>query len=376
MDPRCYFINVINDITTLTVLGMNDYLVWILIAIMLLISALYSASENAYSNCNKYHFISKKDKGSLNAKIVLYLIDKFDSTLVNVLIGNNIVQTLMSFLSAMLFYNLSIYYNWAEGIEAIVSTLVMSFLVYIISDTCPKILSKAMPNRMASILAFPVFITTIILYPISWIFKLILFLVHKIFRIKDNNIFTKEDLISNAKIAINDEEIDETSEEDEKLFEKDEEKILSNALKFSEKKVKDIYKENKEVTSINIKGLNATKLNKKLINIPYTRIPIYENKKDNIIGILVLKTYFEEYVKDSHLEIRSILEDVVSININMNIDDAFKELNKEKVHLGIVYDDNSLMKGIISMEDILEELVSDIDEKNQLEILNKESQNG
>ena len=113
--------------------------------------------------------------------------------------------------------------------------------------------------------------------------------------------------------------------------------------------------------SINIEGLTVSKLNDILVDVRYSRIPIYEGSKDNIIGILVLKTYFEEYVKDKHLEIRSILEDIVKIDINMNIDDAFNELNKEKVHLGIVYD-NSNMVGIISMEDILEELIDDIDE--------------
>lgn len=365
MDPRCIsFPTFLNENQAITVLGMPDYVIWILIAIMLIISGLFSASENAYTNCNKYHFQTLADKGNFTAKIIVKLINKFDSTLVNVLIGNNIVQTLMSYFSATLFLNMSIAYGWADGVEAILSTVVMAFLVYVISDTCPKILSKAIPNKMAIILAYPVLITSYILLPISWIFKGILFIVHKLFKIKDTPLLSKDDLIHSASLAINDEKEDEgetDDENEEKLFENDEKDLLNNVFNFDELKVKDVYTKKEKVFSINIQGLTVSKLNEILVDVKYSRIPIYEGNKENVIGILVLKTYFEEYVKDKHLDIRSILEDIVKIDINMNIDDAFNELNKEKVHLGIVYN-NLEMVGIISMEDILEELIDDIDE--------------
>lgn len=365
MDPRCIsFPTFLNENQAITVLGMPDYVIWILIAIMLIISGLFSASENAYTNCNKYHFQTLADKGNFTAKIIVKLINKFDSTLVNVLIGNNIVQTLMSYFSATLFLNMSIAYGWADGVEAILSTVVMAFLVYVISDTCPKILSKAIPNKMAIILAYPVLITSYILLPISWIFKGILFIVHKLFKIKDTPLLSKDDLIHSASLAINDEKEDEgetDDEDEEKLFENDEKDLLNNVFNFDELKVKDVYTKKEKVFSINIQGLTVSKLNEILVDVKYSRIPIYEGNKENVIGILVLKTYFEEYVKDKHLDIRSILEDIVKIDINMNIDDAFNELNKEKVHLGIVYN-NLEMVGIISMEDILEELIDDIDE--------------
>lgn len=365
MDPRCIsFSTFLNESQAITVLGMPDYVIWILIAIMLIISGLFSASENAYTNCNKYHFQTLADKGNFTAKIIVKLINKFDSTLVNVLIGNNIVQTLMSYFSATLFLNMSIAYGWADGVEAILSTVVMAFLVYVISDTCPKILSKAIPNKMAIILAYPVLITSYILLPISWIFKGILFIVHKLFKIKDTPLLSRDDLIHSASLAINDEKEDEgetDDEDEEKLFENDEKDLLNNVFNFDELKVKDVYTKKEKVFSINIQGLTVSKLNEILVDVKYSRIPIYEGNKENIIGILVLKTYFEEYIKDKHLDIRSILEDIVKIDINMNIDDAFNELNKEKVHLGIVYN-NLEMVGIISMEDILEELIDDIDE--------------
>ena len=90
----------------ITVFGMPSYVCWIIIAILLLISGLFSASENAFSNCNKYHFKIKADEGNVTAKIIVRLTEKFEDTLVSVLVANNIVQTLMSFLSATLFYYL------------------------------------------------------------------------------------------------------------------------------------------------------------------------------------------------------------------------------------------------------------------------------
>ncbi len=355
--PICCFTTLTADAQEPTVLGMPSYLVWIIIAILLIISGIYSASENAYTNCNKYHFKAKASKNNFTAKLIVRLIEKFDNTLVTVLVGNNIVQTFMSYLSAMLFYNMSLALGWADGIEAIVSTIVMAFLVYIVSDTVPKILSKTLPNHLAVILAYPVTITNIILFPIIILFKGILSLVHKLFKIKEDSLLTKEDLIHVASQAINEEDEDDK----EKLFENNEKEILKNAFEFVSKKVKDEYIKIEDVTMIDIDNITIDEVNQKIINSKYSRIPCYEETKENIVGILVLKTYFEEYTRDPHLEIRSILEDVVKIDASMNIDEAFDVLNKEKVHLGLVYDKEILL-GIISMEDLLEVLIDDIDE--------------
>lgn len=363
MDPYlCLTLQDVNNIDYSVVWGVDSYIWWIVIGLLLFVSGLFSASENAYTNCNKYHFRTLAGKGSFTAKLITRLIDKFDNTLITVLVGNNIVQTFMSFLSALLFYNLCQEYGLGDGFEAILSTIVMAFLVYIISDTVPKILSKAIPDKMAYILCYPVTIFGIILYPIILLFKGILWTVHKIFKIKDESLLSKEDLIHSASITINEEEVDEDNEDDvEKLFENDEKDLLNNAFEFDKLKVKDVYTKKDDVFSIDIDNLTIEKLNVMLLDISFSRIPIYEKEKDNYIGILVLKRYFEEYAKDKHLEIRSILEDTIYVDINENIDDVFKKLNREKIHLGIVEDNNKIV-GIISMEDILEELVEDIDE--------------
>lgn len=345
-----------------SVWGMPVWLAWVLIAVLLIVSGLYSASENAFSNCNRFYFQDRANKGSKTAKLVTRLIEHFDNTLVTVLVGNNIVQTLMSFMSAILF----LYICQALGVEAfaaVLSTVVMGALVYLVSDTLPKILSKSLPNRMAVFLAWPVFITEIILYPVIFIFRMVLALIHKLFHIEDKNIFSKDDLIYSVKSAVNDEALiddEENEEAAEKLFEKNEEQIIENIFDFDKEKVASVYTPKKKVYSINISDLSISDLNKIIVDCPYSRILVYEDTIDNIVGVLVLKTYFMEYTKDSHLSIRSILEDVVDINIDCTINEAFKTLNHEKVHLGIVRKDDEYV-GVISMQDILEELVEDIE---------------
>ncbi len=357
-----------------TVWGVKSYIWWIVIGILLIVSGLFSASENAYSNCNKYHFRNLANKGKFTAKLICRLIDKFDDTLINILVSNNIVQTFISFLSAMLFYNLCMEMGWGDGIEAVLSTVVVAALVYIVSDTVPKILSKAIPNRMAYVLVYPVTFFGIILYPIIFIFRMLLKLVHKIFKVNDQNLLSKEDLIRSASIAINEEEKDVNDEDkEEKLFESDEEEILSNAFDFDSTKIKQIYTPKEKVKMINLHGLTLKALNKKLLTCDYSRLPVYDKNVNNIVGILVVKSYLEEYSKDKHVDLRSVLEDVIKVDINDRIDDVFRLLNKEKVHLGLVYKNGQYI-GIVTMEDILEELIEEIGEASFKEISSKQKQ--
>lgn len=350
--------------TTNLIWGMPDWACWILIVFLLLFSGIFSASENAFTNCNKYHFRAEADKGKRYAKIITHLVDKFDNTLVAILVCLNAFATLVSFLSAMLWYQISVQNNWGDGVEAIVSTVVMGVLVYIVTDTIPKVLSKAIPDQVAILICYPIRFFEIILFPIIMIFKGILKLIQKMFHLKDDTLLSKDEILKSAGEAVNDEVLieDEEEEEHEKLFEKDEQVLMDRVMSFDQRTVRQVYTPIDEMFSLNIDGLTADILNEEIQKTDYSRIPIYEETKDNIIGILIVKLYLEEYMKDSHLSIPSILEDVVYLQIDETLDDAFDILNRQKVHLGIV-EEGEKVRGIITMEDILEELVSDISEK-------------
>lgn len=373
MDPDlCKILEATVDTETM-IFGMPTWACWVVIAVLLLVSGLFSASENAFSNCNRYHFQALAEKGSLTAKLVCRLVDKFDNTLVSVLVGNNIVQTFMSFLSAMLFYDLSKRYGLSSGIEAVLSTVVMAALVYIVSDTIPKILSKSLPNRMAIVLCYPVFVVSIPLYPAILLFRGLLFLAHKLFKTEDQNLLSKEELIDCTKQAVlesDGEEDSDEKEEAEPLFEKDETKIINNVFSFDEVSIKKVYTPLSKTFALNGENLSIEDINRAFIETNYSRIPIYDGSKENVVGVLVAKTYFEEYAKDSHLDFRSIMEPPLFLDAGTSLNKAFKSLNAELVHLALVQEEGKTI-GIVSMEDILEELVEDIDEAHEGNLFRK-----
>ena len=346
-----------------TIWGMPDYVCWIIIAVCLLISGVFSASENSFSNCNKYHFKVLADEGKLTAKIIVRLVEKFDNTLVTVLVGNNIVQTFMTYLSAMLFYNLCVYYGLGSGVEAVLSTVVMALLIYIVSDTVPKIISKQIPNKLVYVLAYPIFIIGIILSPISWIFKLILKAVHKIFNIKEDNLLTKDDFILQADEAVSeDENIEENKEKEDEFFEPNELQLLNRAFYFDSIYVKEVLTPREKIFALDINGLTCDKLNKIILNTTFSRIPLYDGDIDHIIGILTVKNYFKEYASDPHIDIRSVLSKPLFVDYGAKVDEIFRSFNHEKKHIAIVKDGEKVV-GMITMEDVLEELVGEINEK-------------
>ena len=356
-----------SETSSITIWGMPQWGVWLLIFVLLIFTGMFSASENAYTNCNKYHFRAEADKGNQTAKIITHLVDKFDSTLVTILVCSNSVSTLMSYLSALLWYQIATANHWSHGVEALLSTVLMGFLFYVVADTIPKVISKAIPDQMALFMAYPLRALEILLYPVTLIFRGILALVHKIFHLKDQNLLSKEDVIEQASSAVNDEVVLEENDEDkDKLFEKDETKILDNVMTFDMRTVRQVYTPLDKVFALDINGLTCEKVNEAIKQVEYSRIPIYDERKDNIIGILIVRTYFAEYSKDKHLAIPSVLEKRVDIDIDRKLDDALDDLNSEQVHLGIVMEKGKVV-GILTMQEIISQVVSDIDEDPTLD---------
>lgn len=365
MDSILLLAELASDDDVPLVWGMPLWAAWIVIGALLIFTGMFSACENAYSTCNKYHFRAEAEKGKRYAKIITSLVDRFDNSLVAILVTSNTLSTLMSFISAMVWLKISEVNGWAEGVEAIMSTLVMGFLFYVVADTIPKVISRAIPDKVAIIMAYPLRILQILLFPIIWVFRKLLAFIHKRLHLKDESLLSKEDLLFEANQAINEEadivEDEESEEEPEKLFEKDETEILNHVLSFDEMTVAQVYVPLRNTFALDINGLTTDRVNKVIEETNYSRIPIFDEEKKDIIGVLVLRIYFEEYMKDKHLSIPSILEGVVEIPFDMKLDDALQQLNSQKLHLGVVKKDGEVM-GIVTMEDILEEVVNDISE--------------
>lgn len=320
------------------------------ILICLVLSFLFTAAENAFSNCNKYYYKVLGDENNFKAKLIYKMCDKFDDSLITALLGNNLSQTIISYISAFIFLCLANKYNLASGSESILSTLFLTIILYFFADYLPKIISKVNPNLTCEIVIYPIIIFYYLFLPIILFFKLILNLVKKITNNKDDLSITKEEFIDHAK---------EASEE---VLEDEEKQILNKAIKFDKINVKQVLTPKEKIYSININKLTNTSLHEKILKTNYSRIPIFENRKNNIIGILNVKTYFKEYMEDKHFDVRSILNEPLKVSQNEKVDDIFKKFNKEKTHLALVYDNDNSLIGMVTMQDILEELIDNIDE--------------
>ena len=293
-----------NSIGDASVLGMPVWGAWVLIAVLLIVSGLFSASENAFSNCDRFRFKAEAEKGKLTSKVVTYLAERFEGTLVTILVGNNIVQTLMSTMSAMIFAMICNANGWGDGVESVLSTVVMGFLVYIVSDTVPKILSKAMPNRVAAFVAWPDFIVGIV----------------------------------------------------EELLEPDEVSILKKALALSSKKVGDVFTKMDKVVSIKEDELVPKELAKRIIGLPFSRYPVFDDE-GKCIGILANKVFFREYYQDEHLEPRSTLFPVLEVKEGDDLLSAFASLTDEKMHMAMVEGPDGKLTGLLTLDDVLDEII-------------------
>ncbi|MCD8209364.1 MAG: CNNM domain-containing protein [Coprobacillus sp.] len=334
--------------------GIPNWISWVLIAVIVIICAFFSCSENAFDNCNKYHFKVLADKGNKTAGIIVKLTEKVDNTLVSVLVANNAFQTIMSFIAALLFAD--IFSNLDSSVTAIIATVVMAFVVYIIGDTIPKILADKVPNTMVKILAWPVYITGIILYPIHILFRFLLKGVQKMFKVKDDNILTKEDFLERADEALS---TDNPTQEEEELFEDEEIALINKAFVFDTIPASSILTPLEDVVAIDIKDLNAKYVNKFILESEYSRFPIYDGSKDNIVGVLTINSYFKEYADDPHLDLRSVLYPPTFIYDDMKVDEVFKKINDEQVHIAIVKNHQEQVIGMVTLEDVLDELVGE-----------------
>jgi CBS domain containing-hemolysin-like protein len=293
------------------------------------------------------------DNGSKSAKAVLKLLDKYDHILTVTLVGNNIVSVIVSAVATVMFYK----YFTTIGLEtyaSVISTIVITFTVYIFGDTLPKTIAKAIPDTISKFVAFPILILSYILYPIGIVFSFIIKGIGKIFKVKEEPTITEED-ITNAL---------EQSADDEVLTDEQTE-IINSALDFVDTNVKEVLTLKDKMFALNIDSLTHEKLNEILLETNYSRIPIYKGNINNIIGVLHTRTYLEQYLKDNNISIKSTLQKPYFVNTKIMIDDIFNGFKKNHVHIAIVKDDSGDVVGMVTMEDILEELVSDISEPSK-----------
>ena len=332
---------------------MDEPLSWVIISICVLAHFFFSAGETALACANRFKMQVEADEGKRSAKLVLKVQEKYDRALITVLIGSNIVAIAASVICTALFtHTLS---NFASDLIAFLASVTISLLIYIFGDALPKTIARSIPDTVSKVFVWPVFGLMMLVYPITLLFELITKGIEKAFKVKEEVDFDENDF-ENVVEKVSDEGVLEEEQSD----------IIQSALEFADTNVKEVLTPRNKIFALNIRELDKEKLHKIIINTNYSRIPIYDGNLDNMIGVLHIKTYLSAYLRNPNISIKSKLQKPYFVSSNIMIDDLFNGFKKHHTHIAIVRDKNKKVIGMVTMDDVLEELVSDISEPNSM----------
>ena len=336
----------------------------ILIAVMIVLvafSAFFSMSETAFSSTTdaKLRLLIEERKGG--AKKALQLASNFDKTLITLLIGNNIVNVLLSTL-AVLFFGYLIQDN--DTLLSVVSTAVVTITILIFGEILPKVIAKQYPETIAVKVAWPVYVIMLILTPLVYFFLGI----QKLFTHKQ----TESEAIDEDELGVL---IDQM--EDQGEIEHDEAETIRNVFDLNDRSVSDIMIPRIQMDAINYES-TLEEVKSFMIDNPYSRIPVYKTDKDHIIGILYERDFFPALIKNPKMSWRRVIRPAKFVAGSMKVDALIEELQKAKTHIAIVSGEYGDVLGLVTLEDAIEEIVGEIYDEhdipgdNDLVFLNEE----
>lgn len=320
----------------------SDTISLIIIAACIVMSAYFSATETAFSSLNRIRIKNLAEKGNKRARLVEKLSENYDSLLSTILIGNNIVNIASASLATVLFVNFL-------GSEAgpSVSTAVTTVVVLIFGEVSPKSIAKESPEKFAMFSAPILNVLVKLLTPFNFLFGKWKKLLSRLFKSSDETGITEEELLFIVEEAEQDGGIDEQ-----------ESMLIHSALDFTEQEVVDILTPRISITAVSAKATKA-EIAEIFAETAYSRIPVYDESIDNIIGIIYQKD-FHNYVYHTDKDISEIIRPILYVHKNKKIGVLLKELQQKKMHFAVVLDEFGGTTGIVTLEDILEELVGEI----------------
>lgn len=327
----------------------GDTITLIIIVLCVIMSAYFSATETAFSSLNRIRIKNMADKGNKRAVLVAKLSDQYDSMLSTILIGNNIVNIGCSSLATVLCL------KWlGEDMGPSISTIATTVVVLIFGEISPKSIAKESPEKFAMFSAPILKVLMVILTPFNYLFGLWKKLLSKIIKSDEDRGITEEEILTIVEEATQEGGIDE-----------EEGSLIRSAIEFREMEAVDILTPRIDVEGVEI---HATKeqIAEVFTETGYSRLPVYEDSLDHIVGIIYHKD-FHNYVYHTEQEVSSIIRPVRFITKTRKISDLLKELQQEKSHIAVVLDEFGGTVGIVTMEDILEEIVGEIwDEHDEI----------
>ena len=333
-------------------------ILYLLLILLALAGGYFAAAETAYSSMNKIRIKKYADDGDKRAKRAMRISDDFDRALITMLIGTNITHIGFASLTTVLATRL-----WGPG-SVPVMTIASTVFVFLFVEMLPKSLASEKSEGLALAFSDTMSLLMKVLTPVSFFFNSISDLVSRIFGAEETPTMTEEEL----------HEIIETIEE-EGGFEPEKGELVQSALDFGETTVQDVFTPRVDMITLDVDStpeeiLEVIKTHK------FSRIPVCLDSIDDIAGILHARNYLKEYLQKGQVDLLGMLSPVHYVHKKTNIQDLLSEMSREKTHLCVITDDYGGTMGIVTVEDILEELVGEIwdeDDDIVLEIVQKKS---
>ena len=314
------------------------------IILLIIMSAFFSATETAFSSVNKIRLKHEASNGNKKAARALKIAENFDKTLTTILVGNNIVNILSTSLGTVICTELF----GAKGVG--IATAAMTVLILIFGEIMPKSLAKENAEKFALAFGGLLNVFIVVLTPVTFIFRGLKNLVSKIFKSGSDAPSVTEDELKYI--------IDEIEEEG--VLEEQESDLVRSALEFDDKNVSEVLIPRVRITAVE-KNDSLEHIRELFFTEQYSRMPVYEKNIDNIIGFIHERDFFKLTVSDEHAEgIESIIHEVIYITEFQTVSEVLARMQKEKIHMAIIKDQYGGTYGMVTMEDLIEELLGEI----------------
>lgn len=322
----------------------------ILFLFFLLASSYFACCETAYTALSRMRLRTiaegREPKKAKRARQALWVCDRFDKTLTTILIGNNVFHASCATLSTLLVL------REFSPEHVVYGTLITTIIVYLFAEMLPKSLAKAKSEPIALFFAPGMKLLVTLLTPVSALFSVISKLLSRFFKSEQEQAVTEEDLIS----------IIETIE-DEGVLEPEKQALVNSAMEFRSKLARDIMIPIDQMTCVPY-SMPLDKLAQRARTLLYSRLPVYEGTRDNIVGILPVNKFLASYVSGKPILLRKMLLKPYVFDYRTEIPALLQRMRLNKLHMVFLIDENHRKVGLITMEDLLEELVGDIQDES------------
>ena len=327
---------------------------YVLIALLLLCSAFCSGTEIAYTSLSKLKLRKENEKPSPTQRLVNYIYNHYDNALSTILIGNNLVNIAATSVATVIAVDLAKTLVLSEDMVSSGVTVVMTVLILIIGEITPNMIARRCSEKFASLSAYPLIVLMVVFFPAVWLTGLVVKLFSLLWRNKNeqNVTITEEELETILDTA-----------EDAGVIDENETELLQSALEFSDMIAADILTPRIDVVGFEI-GDSMEHILSVINETQFSRYPVYERTVDHVVGILYVKHLLKELAERKDAKLEEVLLEPAFIPKSMNLNGIMNEFRKSRTHMAVVADEYGGITGIVTMEDVLEQLVGEIWDEN------------